>query len=172
MTIAPDLSGMEKETIKLTLNSVRNPFSVAVWGSTNYFNLGSIIRSSHSFLAKEIFAVDIEGGFYKKATMGTHKWENIHKVSCEKFLELTSGRPIIAFEKRHGLPGVDIIDFSYPENPILLFGCEKHGVPDVLLEKAVEIVYIPMDGLHNDFNLAVAVGIVLYDWKLKRRKNL
>lgn len=172
MTQAPTLDGLSKEEIRETLNEVRMPFSVAVWGSTNYFNMGSIIRTSHSFLAKEIFLVDIPGGFYKKATMGTHKWENLFKVSSEEFLRLADKRPIIAFEKREGLDGKDLQYFQYPHDPILLFGCEKEGIPQHLLEKAADIVYIPMWGLHNDFNLAVAVGMALYDWRLKKERKL
>jgi tRNA guanosine-2'-O-methyltransferase len=172
MTKAPDLENLTKDEIRLTLDEVRMPFSIAVWGSTNYFNMGSVIRTSHCFLAKEIFLIDIPGGFYKKATMGTHKWENLHKVNSLEFLDLVGNRPIIAFEKREGLDAKDLQYFQYPQDPILLFGCEKEGVPSHLLERASDIVYIPMWGLHNDFNLAVAVGMALYDWRLKRERNL
>jgi len=56
--------------------------------------------------------------------------------------------------------------YTYPEEPILLFGSEKTGVHDTLLEKSCAVVSIPMYGLHNDHN--VACGIVLYDYVSKQ----
>ena len=101
---------------------------------------------------------------YEKATMGTHKYENIVKDSIDDFMQFSAGRNIVAFERRHDLQTTDIRNFEYPENPILLFGSEKFGVPDILLERATNIVHIPQFGIHNDMNLSVAVGIVLYDF--------
>jgi tRNA G18 (ribose-2'-O)-methylase SpoU len=167
MTIAPDLSGWTKEEIRETLNEVRFPVDVAVWHTDNYYNFGAIVRNCHNFLVRGIHAVEISpdsGLMYEKATMGTHKYENIYKHSTEEFLNFCEGRPVIAFERRLGVVSEDLRDFVYPENAILLFGSEKGGVPDVLLNRADSVVSIPQFGIHNDMNLSVAVGIVLYDW--------
>jgi tRNA G18 (ribose-2'-O)-methylase SpoU len=107
---------------------------------------------------------------YEKATMGTHKYENIYRHSTEEFLRYCEGRPLIAFERRLGMVNEDLRYFRYPPNSVLLFGSEKGGVPDVLLERADAVVSIPQFGIHNDMNLSVAVGIVLYDWVSKNVK--
>lgn len=162
MSTAPDLSGFTKEEIRATLNEVRNHFSIAICGSENYFNGGAIVRTAHTFLVKEIVFVDVPK-FYEKATMGTHKWENIKHVSMEEFLS-TETRPLICFEKRADLNSENLLGFEYPENPILCFGSEKTGTPEAILEKATNIVSIPQWGILNDMNLACAAGIAMWDW--------
>lgn len=181
MTKAPDLSMFTKEEIRSSLDAVRHPVSVAVFGS-NYFNNAAIIRTAHQFLVKEIILVDCPK-FYKKATMGTHKWENITHLTLENFLcrfslipNSSDDRSIVVFERRLGLESEDLMFYSYPKNPILCFGNEKTGVPEEIINLAKihssqngknNIVSIPQYGLHNDLNLANAASIVLYDWIFK-----
>ena len=79
MTKAPDLSEFSKEELKESLKEIRHPFEVAVYDSSNYFNLGSIIRTSHNFLASKIHSVNLDA-FYRPATCGTAKYEDINTV--------------------------------------------------------------------------------------------
>jgi tRNA G18 (ribose-2'-O)-methylase SpoU len=166
MTIAPDLSDFSKEEIRETLNEIRHPFEVAVHSSENYFNMGAILRAGHSFLCRKFWMVDFDK-FYKRATMGAHKYENIEKCTLNEFFERNVGRNIVAFEKRTGVESVDVQTYKYPENPILFFGSEKFGVPDDVIARAKTVVTIPLYGIHNDLNVAVAAGIGMYDFVSK-----
>lgn len=162
MTTPPDLSEFSLDEILTALDDVRHPFEVAVYGSENYYNFGAILRVAHNFLTGGVWMVDFSD-FYKKASMGTHKWESIRPVTLTEFLTLNADRNIVAFERRPDLESQDIRFFEYPENPILFFGSEKFGVPDRVLEQAHAVVSIPVFGVHNDFNQAVAAGIAMYD---------
>lgn len=166
MTIGPNVSDVSLNEIRDALREVRHPIDVAVWSIENYFNFGSIVRVSHNFLVRKIYAVDI-ADYYRKADMGTRKYEDIEKVSLESFLALTEGRNIVAFERRADLASRDLRGFVWPKEPIAFFGSEKTGVPDIILERAHSIVSIPMFGMHNDQNVAVATGIGLYDFVTK-----
>ncbi len=145
----------------------RHPVDVAVYSIDNYFNLGAIVRICHNFQVRSVIAIDIPK-YYRKADMGTRKYETILKVSMDDFVRDYSHRNIVALEKRPGLETQDLRNYMYPENPILLFGSEKIGIHNMLLSKARDVVSIPMYGLHNDHNVAVACGIVLYDYVSKR----
>ena len=134
MTLAPDLKEFSKEEIKETLSEVRHPVDVAVYSSENYFNLGSIVRMCHNFLVRRIYAIDTK--YYKRACMGTYKWEDIHKCSLSAFLEEMEGRHVVAFERRQSLVTDDLRAFEYPDLPVLVFGSEKSGVPDDILNIA------------------------------------
>jgi len=172
MTTPPDLSDFTKEEIRETLDEVRHPFDVAIYSSENYFNMASIVRTCHANLCAKIWQVDFTK-MYKRATMGTHKWENLSKVTLNEFLEQNTDRNIVVFERNDQLDTEDIRYFQYPENPILFFGSEKFGVPDEVLNTASNIVSIPMFGIHNDLNISVAAGIVMYDFILKMsRENI
>ena len=170
MTAPPDLSDFSKEEIRETLNEIRHPFDIAVYHSQNGFNFGAIVRIGHGFLCRKLWRVDMDK-YYKRATMGTHKWENIEKVTLDEFFEKIGDRPIVAFERRPDIESQDIRFFEYPENPVLFFGSEKSGVPDEVIERAHSVVTIPMFGIHNDFNQAVAAGIAMYDWISKNAQT-
>lgn len=171
MTVAPDLSAFTKEEIRDALDDVRHPFELAVYSSENYFNMGAIIRAGHSFLCRKYWMVDFDK-FYKKATMGCHKWEHTEKVSLAEFFERTANRNIVVFEKRPGIDSLDIHNFSYPENPILFFGSEKFGVPDEVIARANSVVTIPLYGVHNDLNISIAAGIAMYDFVAKHYRKV
>jgi TrmH family RNA methyltransferase len=51
----------------------------------------------------------------------------------------------------------------YRRPAAVMFGSEGEGLPDGLLDRAAQRVRIPMTGTAESLNLAVAVGIVLYE---------
>ena len=163
MTQPPNIQGLSTDFVKETLQEIRHPFEVAVYSSENYYNFGAILRVAHNFLVRKVWMVDFSD-FYKKASMGTHRWETIQEATLAEFLELHKDRNIVAFERRPDLDSEDIRHFQYPEDPILFFGSEKFGVPERILEQAHSVVSIPVFGVHNDYNQAVAAGIGMYDF--------
>jgi tRNA (guanosine-2'-O-)-methyltransferase len=158
------------EEIKQELDSKRFPVDVAVHSLDNWFNFGAVVRICHNFQVNSIIGVDL-GSYYRKADLGTRKFESIIKLSMSDFLETYANRSIVAFESRPELETENLFDFVFPDNPILFFGSEKSGVPDQILKNAKNVVSIPMYGVHNDHNIAVACGIALYDWTKKYREK-
>jgi tRNA G18 (ribose-2'-O)-methylase SpoU len=172
MSYNPDLSGFTREEICDALDEVRQPVSIAIFGSKNEFNIGGMIRTAHNFLVRDIHLVEVEW-FYEKGALSTLKYEkrNLKRWSTlRSFIDAMSGQNIIAFERRIELNTKDIRSYRYPSNPVLFFGNEQYGVPDEILERANDIVSIPMLGLNNDHNVSVACGIVLYDWFYKNNR--
>lgn len=159
-----DLGDRSHDEIKKSLDSHRAPIDVAVYSIENYFNLGGIIRLCHNFAVRRVIAIDLPK-HYKKADMGTRKYENIKRVTLGEFLDIDP--TIVAFEARDGLASRDIRTYTYPENPCLFFGSEKNGVPEQILERAAGIVAIPVFGVHNDHNVNIAAAMVLYDFMFK-----
>lgn len=170
MSLGPDISDVTIDEVKAALAEVRHPIDVAVWSIDNYFNFGSIVRVSHNFLVRDIFAVDVPD-YYRRADMGTRKFEDITKLTLEEFLVRTAGRNIVAFERRADMNTQDLRYFKWPENPIAFFGSEKTGVPQAILDRACAVVSIPMFGLHNDHNVSIACGISLYDFVNKHGRT-
>ena len=173
MTSAPNLTEFNKQEIIDTLNEIRHPIDVAVYGAGNYFNIAGIIRTAHSFLVRNIYLVDVEDSkdaFYEKGTMGNHKYENIVLMTLDQFLAMVANdqRNVVSFERRPGeLQTKTSWNYTYPPNPILLFGSEKSGVPDAILSVSYDTVSIPMFGINNDLNISVAASIAMYDWIVK-----
>jgi tRNA G18 (ribose-2'-O)-methylase SpoU len=152
------------DEIRRSLEVIRRPMRIAVLRSKNPFNVGSIIRVAHSFLAQEIILVGDEP-YYKKAAMGMDRYENIvylpdddALVSWAKEREL----PLVGFEREAGQ--ADLWNATMPEACVLLFGSENDGIPESLLKQCDHLVAIPMYGINNSFPITVAAGIAMAEW--------
>jgi tRNA G18 (ribose-2'-O)-methylase SpoU len=56
-------------------------------------------------------------------------------------------------------------------NEVLLFGSESQGLPDEIVASAGASVTIPQRGETQSLNLAVALGIVLFEWDRQVRPS-
>jgi tRNA G18 (ribose-2'-O)-methylase SpoU len=169
MALVPPLD-VPPEAVRAALAPLRNDFSVALAAPGNAFAVGAIIRVAHSFLAREVFVIG-EGDWYRKAAMGMHKYETVVPVrDAEALLRATRGRPLWAVEKDRARRSICAVD-RFPEGVVLLFGSERFGVPPELLERADEVVGIPMYGVNHSFPVAVAAGIAMHEWARRRYAN-
>jgi len=76
---------------------------------------------------------------------------------------LGRGRPLLAFDPT----GEEIDPSALPDNGIYIFGNERHGIKPETLQKADQIIRLPMQPKVSSLNLATAVAIALYAWRLK-----
>ncbi|MDB4975039.1 MAG: tRNA/rRNA methyltransferase [Myxococcaceae bacterium] len=152
--------------IKHELDRLRTPLRIAVQRSKNPFNVGAIIRVAHSFLVREIILIG-EEPYYRRASMGMEKYENItHVVDEAAFLQRARDDrfKLVAIEKDH--PKVHgLWDYRFPEdNCVLLFGSENEGVSPDLLAAAEAVVAIPMFGINHSYPVSISAGITLAEW--------
>ncbi len=73
-------------------------------------------------------------------------------------------RPLLAIH-----PEGDPMDpATLPANAVLAFGSERQGLSAALLERADRRLAIPMTAKVSSLNLATAVAVTLYAWRLNR----
>jgi tRNA G18 (ribose-2'-O)-methylase SpoU len=155
---------MPRSEVRSELDRIRHPFRVAIDRAKNPFNIGSIIRTAHSFLAKEIILIGTEP-WYERAAMGMQRYENIIELPTERtFLDVArqSGWKLIAFEKDHAQVG--LWETELPDDAVLIFGNEDDGCSPVILEAAEQVVGIPMFGINHSYPISVAAGIAMAEW--------
>lgn len=63
-----------------------------------------------------------------------------------------------------------ICDFTFPPQSMIVFGAEKLGISPEVKELCDHIIYIPMVGLVQSFNISVSVGIFCYEIFKQRNK--
>lgn len=162
--------GMSLEEIRGELARIRHPFRIAIRRSKNAFNVGAIIRTAHSFLAKEILLVGDED-WYRRAAMGMQRFENIVELASEKELiarAKTEGWFLSVLEKDHDR-AIGLWDAALPERDCcIVVGNEEEGVGAELLEAADEVVAIPMFGINHSYPMTVAAGIAMAEWARRR----
>jgi tRNA G18 (ribose-2'-O)-methylase SpoU len=162
---------MSRDEIRDELARIRHPFRIALLRSKNAFNIGSIIRTAHSFLAKEIVLVGSEP-WYERAAMGMQRYENITEIATEEaFLERAKAESwkLVVFEKdvaQIGLWNADI-----PEDAVLVFGNEDEGCSPAIVAAAHQVVGIPMYGINHSYPVTVAAGIGMAEWARRQYAN-
>jgi len=162
---------MPRTEVRSELDRIRHPFRVAIDRAKNPFNIGSIIRTAHSFLAKEIILIGTEP-WYERAAMGMQRYENIVELPTERtFLDAVQkeGWPLVAFEKDHAKVG--LWEAELPENAVLVFGNEDDGCSPGILEAADQVVAIPMFGINHSYPISVAAGIAMAEWARRHYEN-
>ena len=162
MALYPPLEQSHDE-VRALLSPLRNAVSVALYAHENAFSVGGIIRVAHSFLVREILIVGTEP-YYAKASMGMHHFENIRVLADEAALEeALEGRPLWAVEKERATRSL-YARAPFPHDVVFLFGSERNGLPDRVVDRADEVIGIPMYGVNNSFPVSVAAGMVLAEW--------
>lgn len=159
---------MPRSEVRDELDRIRHPFRIAVDRAKNPFNIGAIIRTAHSFLAKEIILIGTEP-WYERAAMGMQRYENIVEIpSVDAFLERaeSEGWPLVAFEKDES--NVGLWDCELPDDAVLVFGNEDTGVSERVMDAAEQVVGIPMYGINHSYPISIAAGIAMAEWARRR----
>ncbi|MEM7136723.1 MAG: TrmH family RNA methyltransferase [Myxococcota bacterium] len=162
---------LPRDEIRSELDRVRHPFRVAIDRAKNPFNIGSIIRTAHSFLVKEIILIGTEP-WYERAAMGMQRYENIVELPSEAaFLEAAEASKwhLVAFEK--DTADVGLWEADLPEDAVLVFGNEDEGCSEAILEAAQQVVAIPMFGINHSYPVSVAAGIAMAEWARRHYEN-
>lgn len=160
--------GMSRAEIRSELDRLRHPFRVAVDRAKNPFNVGAIVRTAHSFLAREILLVGTEP-WYERAAMGMQRYEHLVELETpEALVALATERawPLVAFEKDAATVG--LWEAELPQDAVLVFGNEDDGIAPAVLAAAREVVAIPMYGINHSYPVSVAAGIAMSEWARRR----
>jgi tRNA G18 (ribose-2'-O)-methylase SpoU len=155
---------MPRSEMKEELSRIRHPFRVAIDRAKNPFNIGAIVRTAHSFMAKEIILIGTEP-WYERAAMGMQHYENIVELPTERtFLDAAEQEAwrLVAFEKDHAQVG--LWEAELPEDAVLVFGNEDNGCSPGILEAAEQVVGIPMFGINHSYPISIAAGIGMAEW--------
>lgn len=74
---------------------------------------------------------------------------------------------VIAFDAG----GRELRDVRIPDDAVLAFGSERHGLSDEVRERADLVVSLPMRPKVSSYNLTTSVAMGLYHWELFRRAS-
>lgn len=137
-------------------------------------NAAAIVRSVEACGFHKIIAMESEHEFNPnlRVTKGAETWVEVEKLPHRlESLEIVRNRGyrIVAVspEKNATL----LPDFQITSPVALVFGTEKEGVTDEILDFADETVAIPMYGFTQSFNVSVAAAICFYELKQKLIKS-
>jgi len=166
---------LERKTLEEFRNSEKVPFIIVLDNVRSQSNVGSIFRTADAFLTEAIYLCGITScpphREIQKTALGATEsvmWKYFPKTS-EAIDELkNNGYRIISVEQAEG--AVELQNFI-PEKGskyALVFGHEVNGVDQVIVDNSDLCVEIPQFGTKHSFNIAISVGIVLWEVNKKR----
>jgi tRNA (guanosine-2'-O-)-methyltransferase len=110
-------------------------------------------------------AAAVQGGIgrARRQSQGADKWLDLHvwpdaTAACDR-LQAQGYRIAATHLAADAVPIADV-DFTRPT--ALVFGNERDGVSDALLDRADLNVVLPIDGFIQSYNISVAVALGLY----------
>lgn len=141
--------------------------AVALTASQDPGNVGTVLRSMDAVGADALFMLDGGVELYHptviRASMGTLFWKPVIQTSFDEFIKW-------ARQEGHQLIGTSAkADSDYraliPREPwILVLGNEQKGLSPEQIAACDVTVSLPMQGRVSSLNLAVAAGVLLYQF--------
>jgi len=167
-------SELERKSVEQFRKSEKSPFIIVLDNVRSQNNVGSIFRTADAFLSEAIYLCGITATpphrEINKTALGATEsvtWKYFSKTS-EAINELRdSGYRIIGIEQAEGSVELQNMKINKGEKYALVFGHEVNGVDQEILNLCDHCVEIPQFGTKHSFNIAISVGIVL--WELNKK---
>lgn len=150
-------------TERLREATVRIPLTVACLWPKDGLNLGTVARTSDAVGATMVIP---SGALARKAlrkgnTIGVDSTLYRTVPSVEQWLAEVSGLRWVAVELAEGSVPIAAVE-PIETDTVLFVGHENMGVPDEVLVRCDEVIEIPMGGVGNSLNVAVATSMAMY----------
>ncbi|GHE61107.1 RNA methyltransferase [Streptomyces vinaceus] len=125
----------------------------------NLGNVGAVVRLAAGFGATGVVTrgdLDPWHPNVVRAGAGLHYATTVDRVDIDT---LPAG-PVYALDP----DGEDIRALTLPDDAVLAFGSERHGISPELRERADHLVALPMRPQVSSYNLATSVAMTLFHW--------
>lgn len=131
------------------------------------YNVGSIFRTADALGVEKIYLTGFTGtpkqSKVAKTALGAEEstpWEKIKSTSEVIKILKKEGYSIIGLEKTKD--SLDYRDWKVPQKCAILLGNEERGLSPRILRLCDQIVHLPMKGVKESLNVAVAAGAIGY----------
>lgn len=153
-------------------NAEKSPLVVVLDNVRSLNNVGSVFRTADAFLIEEVILCGVTGTppnkEIEKTALGatsTVKW-TYAKTTLEALHTLKEKNyTLYAVEQAQNSLGLGQVNYK-GKKTALVFGNEVYGVEQEVVNVCDAVIEIPQAGSKHSLNIAVSVGIVL--WELLR----
>ena len=159
--------GVPMEQIINDLDAHGSALEIAIDNVERDFNMGTIVRSANAFGVRHVHVIG-RRQWNKRGAMMTDKYLHVHYyAAADDFIHAIADKELVA---------IDNVDDSQPlsrtklpKNAVLLFGAERSGIRQELLQHAPRTIAIEQFGSTRSLNVGVAAGIAMYAWVRQHR---
>jgi len=170
MNVLDHLKSSTVDDIKSYCKSTSIEAGVAMMHVNGDFNLSTLVRNANFFGFKEAFYVGGIKQWDRRGTVGTHHYTDLKHIKTE--VEFVSslkdnGYTLLAVENnipKYSDKTVSIFNpwvFCGVDKPMFVFGEEKSGLSDYILDNAETVITIPDFGSVRSLNVGTTSGIIM-----------
>lgn len=132
----------------------------------NLGNFGAVIRVAAGLGAGGVVSLGDVDPWHPNVLRGSAGLHFALPVARLDGVEEVRGT-VIAFDA----DGQELRDVRIPDDAVLAFGSERHGLSERVRERADLVVSLPMRPKVSSYNLTTSVAMGLYHWELFRRAS-
>jgi tRNA G18 (ribose-2'-O)-methylase SpoU len=166
-------SELERKSVRQYLDSEKSPFVIVLDNVRSQSNVGSVFRTADAFLTEAVYLCGITAQpphrEIQKTALGATEsvtWRYFEKTIDAVNQLRANGYIIIGVEQTIGSTELQNMKVDKGKKYALVFGHEVNGVDQEIINQCDCCVEIPQFGTKHSFNIAISVGIVL--WELNR----
>ena len=152
------------DAIVANLDARRHDFHVAIENWQHDFNIGTIVRTTNAFLAKEVHIVG-NRRWNRRGAMVTDRYQHVHHHPTVAELAAYLHESGVVLLGIDNLPGsLHLETQELPRNVCLLFGQEGPGLSDAAREACDGTFSIAQFGSTRSINASAAAAIAMHTW--------
>lgn len=171
MNVLDHLKTSSVEDIKNYCKNTSIDAGAAMIHVTGDFNLSTLVRNSNFFGLREVLYVSPSKSWDRRGSVGTHHYTSLKNVKTEEdfvtYCQLNAYN-IVAVENNipeYSHKTINLFDnndlFCTIDKPMFVFGEEKSGLSNFMLDNSSVIVTIPAFGSVRSLNVGTTSGIVM-----------
>jgi 23S rRNA (guanosine2251-2'-O)-methyltransferase len=161
---------LERKTVEQFRESIKSPFIIVLDNVRSQSNVGSIFRTADAFVTEAVYLCGITATpphrEIQKTALGATEavaWKYFPKtIDAVNDLKARDYK-IVGVEQVEGSIALDEFNIEADKKYALIFGHEINGVDQEVLNHCDSCIEIPQFGTKHSFNIAISVGIVLWE---------
>ena len=137
-------------------------------------NMGSIIRLAANLNAKKVFFIHekfvVKESKLKRVAHSSVGNVDFEIVTLDEFWhKIGEEYRFVALETTS--ESKNLFNYSLPNKCVLLCGNERFGLPNEIIHKCNQSVFIPLPGITRSMNVSHALTIAAFEWARQHRIN-
>jgi 23S rRNA (guanosine2251-2'-O)-methyltransferase len=161
---------LDRKSIEQYRISEKSPFILVLDNVRSQNNVGSVFRTADAFLTEAVYLCGITATpphrEIRKTALGATEsvaWKYFAKTTDAIYELKAEGYNIIGIEQVEGSVMLQDLNIEKGKKHAFVFGHEVNGVTQEVLDLCDMCVEIPQFGTKHSFNIAISVGIVLWE---------
>lgn len=142
---------------------------IVMAGVSKADNMGSVYRLADALGCRTVYMLDLGQALPDQKTLQRVSRSTVNVIETKRITEseLEQVLPSLPYPVAVEITteSTNILQTRLPEQCTMVVGNEKYGIPESVLKLCRAAVHVPMYGLNGSMNVAVALAVVLYEWR-------